>query len=73
MLTVEEFDNWLYNPKAPHTITLCEGHFPERIAERDPEFARVYGHVLYWANRTFVQIEQDGRYWIVRSKITPKR
>ena len=42
MLTFEKFDNWLYDRDMPQTILLCQGVAPEKLAEKNPEFAKVY-------------------------------
>ena len=73
MLTIEKFDNWLYDMEAAATIALSHGTAPEKIAEKNPEFAKVYARLKHWCDVGFVQIDREGERWLVQSRIVPKR
>jgi len=73
MLTLEKFDNWLYDRDAPVTTLLCHGIAPEKLAEKVPEFAQLLAKVQHWCNIGYVNLERDGDKWMLFSRLVPNR
>jgi hypothetical protein len=73
LLTIETFDNWLYDRDMPVSILLCQGAAPEKIAENNSEFAKLYARVLHWREIGYINLARDGEKWMLLSRLVPKR
>ena len=84
MITVEQFENWLYynpptvsNPEEGIVVTdsslrLCQGPNPSFWAELKPEFRPVLQYVFQKINEGFIRFDGNDPC-VIRKLITPKK
>ena len=72
MLTIQQFNDWLYDHGSEPHILLCEGITPTILRQTNPEFAKVFNHVVGWEGFVYIVVEGHSK-WVARKHITPKR